>query len=408
MPVEGNPIENGFVRLDRKGTILEIGGGNGGGRGETFDHGDVAIAPAGVNAHCHTEFSGGPSPVAPPGTPLHRWVLAAIAARSTVDIGDSRSLGWERIAATATAAAADVVSVGPHSPPSDATRISHQPDGTGGGLYRIELHEVIGLAGDRWRPIFSAAGAAAGRDPRSGVSPHAPYSTSLDAIRAAVAWSRDRRRTLAMHVAEDPAERGLLFDGGGPFARTLVELGIAPESFFPWASDRGTTHDGPDYRDLLRTLASGHRTLIIHGNDLEPGEVDVLVGHHSATVVYCPRTHAYFGYRRHPVAEMRRRGVRVALGTDSLASNPDLDVWGEAAHLLRRRVDLSPREVLRMATVDGADALGLPGRGRLTVGSRPGLACWATRAGRPDAAIEDLAGDSEARGVAGRVRRIAS
>jgi cytosine/adenosine deaminase-related metal-dependent hydrolase len=74
--------------------------------------------------------------------------------------------------------------------------------------------------------------------------------------------------------------------------------------------------------------------------------------------VYCPRTHAAFGHPRHPVADFLARGVRVCLGTDSLASNPDLDPLAEARFLHARRPDLPDDAVLRMATLAGAEALG--------------------------------------------------
>jgi cytosine/adenosine deaminase-related metal-dependent hydrolase len=75
-------------------------------------------------------------------------------------------------------------------------------------------------------------------------------------------------------------------------------------------------------------------------------------------VVYCPRTHAYFGHPPHPCRELLAARINVALGTDSLASNPDLDVLTEARYLHRCRPDLAPDTLLSMATLAGARALG--------------------------------------------------
>jgi cytosine/adenosine deaminase-related metal-dependent hydrolase len=74
--------------------------------------------------------------------------------------------------------------------------------------------------------------------------------------------------------------------------------------------------------------------------------------------VYCPRTHAAFGHPPHPFRESLARGVRVALGTDSLASNPDLSLLAEARFIASRFADFDRSLLLRMATLSGAEALG--------------------------------------------------
>jgi cytosine/adenosine deaminase-related metal-dependent hydrolase len=75
------------------------------------------------------------------------------------------------------------------------------------------------------------------------------------------------------------------------------------------------------------------------------------------SVVYCPRSHAFFGHDRHPVRELLNMGVNVALGTDSLASNDTLSVLDEMRFLFKSRKDLKGEEILRMATLNGAAAL---------------------------------------------------
>src|SRR5207253_992144 len=96
------------------------------------------------------------------------------------------------------------------------------------------------------------------------------------------------------------------------------------------------------------------RVLFAHGNYLDP---QVPLGP-NATIVFCPRTHAFFGHEPHPFREFLRRGVRVALGTDSLASNPDLDLFAEAKFLDQHHPDVPGETLLRMATLGGAEALG--------------------------------------------------
>jgi cytosine/adenosine deaminase-related metal-dependent hydrolase len=76
------------------------------------------------------------------------------------------------------------------------------------------------------------------------------------------------------------------------------------------------------------------------------------------SVVYCPRTHAAFGHPPHPFREFLNRGVRVCLGTDSLASNPDLDILAEARFVHAKYPDFPGDQLLKMVTLSGAEALG--------------------------------------------------
>ena len=94
--------------------------------------------------------------------------------------------------------------------------------------------------------------------------------------------------------------------------------------------------------------------LLIHGNYLPP-DFPFRPNH---TVVYCPRTHAAFQHPPHPFREFLKRGVRVCLGTDSLASNPDLDILAEARFVRERYPDFPGDTLLKMITLSGAEALG--------------------------------------------------
>ncbi len=76
------------------------------------------------------------------------------------------------------------------------------------------------------------------------------------------------------------------------------------------------------------------------------------------SLVYCPRTHAYFQHEPYPLTAAIATGVRVALGTDSRASNPDLDLLAETRFVARAYPTIDPHEVLQMATLAGAEALG--------------------------------------------------
>jgi cytosine/adenosine deaminase-related metal-dependent hydrolase len=109
-----------------------------------------------------------------------------------------------------------------------------------------------------------------------------------------------------------------------------------------------------NFAEVFRRTRPAPRLLIVHANHLSPDSPIPF----QATIVYCPRTHAAFGHPPHPFREFLKRGVRVALGTDSLASNPDLSVLEEMRFIRQRYPDFPGDLLLRMGTLSGAEALG--------------------------------------------------
>src|SRR5262249_26751506 len=132
--------------------------------------------------------------------------------------------------------------------------------------------------------------------------------------------------------------------------------------FVPFLSELGVWDpDGlaPSWDWIVWKASRSPAALFAHGNYLPP-QTRLPP---NATVVFCPRTHAAFGHPPHPFRELMANGVRIGLGTDSLASNPDLDVLAEARFIHERYPDVPGEQLLRMATLNGAEALGF---GRIT------------------------------------------
>jgi len=177
-----------------------------------------------------------------------------------------------------------------------------------------------------------------------------------------------------MHLAESREELELLQSHTGP----LVDLLQSLDAWHPDVLPRGLRP-----LDYLKTLAAAHRTLVIHGNYLEQDEIEFLAAHRDRmSVIYCPRTHAYFGHEPYPLAEMLTAGVRVAVGTDSRASNPDLNLFEELRHIARHHPAVEPEAILRMGTLAGAEALGIADDyGSITPGKKAALAIVSLPAG---------------------------
>jgi cytosine/adenosine deaminase-related metal-dependent hydrolase len=100
------------------------------------------------------------------------------------------------------------------------------------------------------------------------------------------------------------------------------------------------------------------------------------------SVAHCPRSNARLSGGVAPVADFLAHGIPVGLGTDSLASVPTLDLWDEMrAAAAGQAGRLAPREILEMATLLGAAALGLADQvGSLALGKRADLIAVSARA----------------------------
>jgi cytosine/adenosine deaminase-related metal-dependent hydrolase len=168
----------------------------------------------------------------------------------------------------------------------------------------------------------------------------------------------------SIHLGEDPSEVVFSRDGAGPFAGLLDELGID----WRWWTPSGLRPVA--YLDALSVLGPG--LLLVHGVDLDADDRARMVARGSPLCL-CPRSNLHIGGRLPDVPALLAAGVHLCVGTDSLASSPDLDVLAEIAVLARAFRTVPIERWLRMATSGGADALGFPSAGRIAVGASPGL-----------------------------------
>lgn len=368
-PVVGPPLEHARITIaDGRIAALEPAT-----RGPVdLDLGDVAILPALVNAHSHLEFSDLAVPLGTPGMPLPEWIAAVVAQRraaaETLDSHAAVARGAQEALATGTGLVGEIGTA------AWATGgISIDP------LAATIFHEALGLADHLWPDRTEAIRTLVTRPAtdqwQHGISPHAPYSTHPSLVEALVQLAAQRQLPVAMHLAESREELEFLRTGSGPFRQLLEDLGA-------WQAGAIEPNRRPlDYLQLLRPASPA---LVIHGNYLAADEIAFLAEHRpTMSLVYCPRTHAYFQHAPYPLAELLAAGVRVAVGTDSRASNPDLDLLAELRQAAHRHPDVSPAEILRLGTHSAATALGrAKTHGTLQVG-RPAHLTIVPIAGRP-------------------------
>lgn len=358
-PVDGPPIENAVVELD-DGRIAAVRAAVGR-EPDALDLGEVAVIPGLVNVHTHLEFSGLRQPLGPP-APFAEWIRAVVANRR--ERGGSRPedvrAGLSECAAGGTTTAGEIATPG------------WSAECFGPGAPRaVVFRELIALDTDAAAQQLDVAREHLSTftthpHVRPGISPHAPYSVRPDLFASLVELAARHGAPLAFHLAETREELELLERGTGPLVDLFRSTGFWRE---------GVIAPGTRPLDYLQTLAAAPRSLVIHGNYLDVEEIDLLARSPNLTLVYCPRTHAYFAHAPHPWRMVLERGGRMALGTDSRASNPDLSLWGEIQFLRRQFPEMDAALLLRLGTLDGARALGLDDQiGSLTAGKLADLA----------------------------------
>lgn len=337
-PVSSPPLERGTITI--RGTVIEAVEPHGT-RTPDDDLGNVALIPGLVNAHTHLDLSGarGLIPATTPET-FTDWLRGVIGyrrTRTTEQIQSDISAGLAECLKYGTTLVGDIASEG-----ASWDALASAP------TRAIVFRELLGLSPERSSIVTDAAKSWAHHHARtttcrSGLSPHAPYSVSHRLFVEAGQVSGVTKSPIAVHVAESPGERELLLHRAGPFVEFLQSLGVwSPEGLCD------------DFEQVLSKCDFRQPKLFIHANYLPP---NILIPP-ASTIVYCPRTHAAFGHPPHPFQEFLARGVKVCLGTDSLASNPDLDVLAEARFVHERHPDFPRDQLLRMVTLSGAEALG--------------------------------------------------
>jgi len=362
LPVVAPPIEDGAVfivgnKIQSVGSWKDVPRHSSvATRHELVDLGDVILLPGLVNAHCHLDYTD-MAGLLPPPRSFTDWIAAITAAKaawSYSEFAESWLHGAHQLLKTGVTTVADFESV-PELLPEvwDATP-----------LRVLSYLELTGVKSRR-RPaqILSAAVArieSLRNHPRSRatLAPHAPYSTVPELLQRTATIAKKRKWPVSIHVAESLPELEMFQHARGHMHDWLVRN----------QRDNSDCGLGSPVAHLARNKLLGENVLAVHVNCLVRGDA-TLLAKNKTSVVHCPRSHGYFRHPPFQRARLAAAGVNLCLGTDSLATvrtsgrqKPELDLFAEMRALADREKDLSPAEILKMATVNGARALGLSGK----------------------------------------------
>ncbi|MEW6659445.1 MAG: amidohydrolase family protein [Thermodesulfobacteriota bacterium] len=345
LPVSSPPIAEGAV-LMAGGRIQAVGPASDilrGFKGAVCDHGAGAILPGLVNCHTHLEFSALAGRV----LPQERWqdwlhlTLAASAALSPAEKEKGILQGITDLRDCGTALVGEISNTGESLAPLHASPLDYHLFYECLGFNLLDLGPL-----EEAFPFFATSRAV--NNPYISAAAHAPYSVSPALFRAVSQWNAARHRPQSVHLSESAAEMDFLARGDGFFKNLLQARGrwlpdFSPPGMSPAAYLHSLGFLGPD-------------TLAVHGAWLDASDCRVLA-RSRAWVILCPRSNAYTAAGAPPVVELLQSGLPLALGTDSLAGNYDLNLFGEMLWLYQNYPQFPGDLWLYLGTLQGAQAL---------------------------------------------------
>jgi aminodeoxyfutalosine deaminase len=365
LPISQPPIRDAWLRTDR-GRIVAFGHTRPGDftAPDEIDLGEVAVLPGLVNAHTHLELSWMRGRI-PETDDFDGWIRRVIELKNqSAQHGDGLAVSIDE--AIREARAFGTVLIGDITNTLATSRPLQEH-----GMAAVVFHELLGFRGEDAARLMQEATARLESEPasdlvRHALAPHAPYSVSpalFGLIRAELQHAPFARSSV--HLGESAAEIEFLKHGTGPWREGLEQMG-------KWDSLWVFPRSGPvEYLDRMGFLDD--RVLVVHGVHLTAAEFKRLVAI-GVTLVTCPRGNMRTGVGEAPIEDAFAAGMRVAVGTDSLASVPDLNLFSELQEMRRLAPALPARLLLECATINGARALGFEAEfGTIDSGKRDAL-----------------------------------
>jgi cytosine/adenosine deaminase-related metal-dependent hydrolase len=347
LPISGHPLKDGWIAVDgdRIAGVSSLAPRH---LVDPIDLGRVAVLPGLVNAHTHLELSYLRGRI-PASSSFVDWIRGVIGARR--EHPDARS---PEILGAVHAAIAESVDAGTAVIGDITNTLVTSDPLVRSPLAAMVFYELLrSIADDPKRIVdqaLDALGQAAHSDRvRASLAAHAPYSVAPSVFRAMRAAMSRLEPPCSVHLAESVEEIEFIRTGTGPWRMLKQELGAVDPSWTP-----------PDctpveYLDRIEFL--GPTVVAVHGVQMTDGDLRLLAARR-ATLVTCPRSNIHTGAGEPPIQRFYESGVRVAVGTDSLASVGDLNVFAELAAIRRIAPLVAASKLIDSATRQGAKALG--------------------------------------------------
>ncbi|WP_174583154.1 amidohydrolase family protein [Candidatus Methylacidithermus pantelleriae] len=322
-----------FVRGDRIVEVGPLGRRRRKRRGKLWELDGAIVTPGFINAHCHLDYTGLQGRL--PRQSFSDWIRRIVEEKSKLTregLVSAIRRGYELLLASGTTTVANIEAF-------PEILLEEKPL-----LRTIHFLELLDIRVSPWSEERLAGfwkSLLCQHSPmqRVGLAPHAPYTVSEHLYRLVARCADQLNLLWTTHVAESQEEYEMFRQAKGPLYELMRGL-------------------GRDCRDCGKTSPLGvlakqgilsPRAILVHANYLQKEDQDTVV-QSGATLVHCPKSHAFFGHDAFPLTEWTSLGVPVLLGTDSLASNDTLDLREEIRLARRIHPGIAPAQWWWMVT----------------------------------------------------------
>jgi cytosine/adenosine deaminase-related metal-dependent hydrolase len=334
-----NPVNNGAIVI-KKGIITAFGKVDN--ILKRFPKQDIlrlqsaVIMPGLVNTHAHLELPFLLDSIRAQGFP--GWVLNLIKAKKKLSEGDYVSAARENIRTLTKTGTTTVGEICTHAASAELIKKS--------GLRGVVYNEIINMG-----PKLILTRQKDSTLVKFGISPHTPFTVSTALLLDIGKLAKKKQLRLSMHVAESKDEL-LMLQGNKSGLDKLYELARWDLSWAPQGSSSF------EYLDNIGLLSP--HLLAVHAIHTTKSDI-MRIKKHNVSLAHCPRSNMEIRVGKMPLNKYLKAGITVGLGTDSLASAPNLNMWDEMryAFQLHRQDGITAEDIFKLATISGAKALGL-------------------------------------------------
>jgi cytosine/adenosine deaminase-related metal-dependent hydrolase len=361
-PVSSPPIKNGVVVIEDSGKILDVASPP---APLLEERGDVEryegiIVPGFVNTHCHLELSHLKGQVTE-----HKGLTGFISEM----VSKRGTYSPEQISSSIASAEDEmlrngIVAVG------DISNTDHSFEQK--KKNRLDYHtfiEAFDLTADKAKHVFDIAVNLQSKisDLKSSIVPHAPYTVSGKLMELI---DNLKQPILSIHSQETASENELFISGTGPLAEMMERAGMDVDS---------KRRAKSSLLFVLGALIETKKILLVHNTYTSKKDIELIRlytqgAECEVALCLCPKANLYIENRLPDVEMFMDEGMKITLGTDSLASNDSLSVLDELKILSKHFPTISLETLITWATKNGANFLGFEKElGIIEKGKRPGL-----------------------------------
>lgn len=352
-------MANGYLYMEDDGTVIHIT------QEAPITHQfeieiyEGIVCPGFVNTHCHLELSHMKG-MMPEGSGLPAFVdqIPKQRQKSTLDLGQSMKQSDQEMCE------AGIVAVGDISNTETTIQIKSESSiryHSFVELFGLNKNEALHLLAEGKKTLkkFKTADLAAS------LVPHAPYSVSPDLLKGIYAYCEGS--LLSIHHQETPSENELFLQGQGDLAETFLKKDLDLSAHLNFGKNATEF-------SLIPYLSRHQKILLVHNTYSSASDIDRVINHFTdAYWCTCPKANWYIERRLPDYNLWRKKGLKITLGTDSLASNDSLNILEELKLIQNKFPNIPTAELLSWACKNGADYFGFHTLGTFKTGNKPGV-----------------------------------